>query len=178
MFDDIPAADAGRRRPRVVARRKPKFSIGCQGKEINGNLFGKITGDAGHGVVPHRCAPRTMPTFDIRPSGDTVSSIARSDIEVSNMTWTYRQTSGNLSRDGNLVARGYSGNGASGGTMKKFLAPLILVCESGAVGAVPGNTPAEVSAAIRRQGASAFFRSLDEAVVDRLFERIGTGRAD
>ncbi|MBB5501095.1 hypothetical protein HDG37_005323 [Paraburkholderia sp. MM5384-R2] len=44
------------------------------------------------------------------------------------MTWTYRQTSGNLSRDGNLVARGYSDNGASGGTMKKFLAPLILLC--------------------------------------------------
>ncbi|WP_429347454.1 hypothetical protein [Paraburkholderia sp. Clong3] len=62
--------------------------------------------------------------------------------------------------------------------MKKFLAPLILVCASEAVGAVPGNTPAEVSAAIRRQGASAFFRSLDEAVVDRRFERIGTGRAD
>ncbi|MBB5420172.1 hypothetical protein [Paraburkholderia atlantica] len=62
--------------------------------------------------------------------------------------------------------------------MKKLLAVMILVCASGAVGAVQGNTPAEVSAAIGRQGAGAFLRSLDEAAVDRLFERIGTGRAD
>ncbi|MGF6293482.1 hypothetical protein [Paraburkholderia youngii] len=62
--------------------------------------------------------------------------------------------------------------------MKKLLALLILVCASAAVGAVQSNTPAEVSAAIGRQGASAFFRSLDEATADRLFEQIGTGRAD
>ncbi|MPW09304.1 hypothetical protein GCT19_27220 [Paraburkholderia sp. CNPSo 3155] len=62
--------------------------------------------------------------------------------------------------------------------MKKLLAVMILGCASGAVGAVQGNTPAEVSAAIGRQGAGAFLRSLDEAAVDRLFERIGTGRAD
>jgi hypothetical protein len=33
-------------------------------------------------------------------------------------------------------------------------------------------------AAIGRQGASAFLSSPDDAAVDRLFERIGTGRAD
>ncbi|APA86497.1 hypothetical protein BJG93_14665 [Paraburkholderia sprentiae WSM5005] len=62
--------------------------------------------------------------------------------------------------------------------MKKHLVLLILAFASGAVSAVQSDTPAEVSAAIGRQGANVFFRSLDEAAVDRLFDRIGAGRAD
>ncbi|WP_309235074.1 tlde1 domain-containing protein [Paraburkholderia youngii] len=61
---------------------------------------------------PHRCVCATITTFDIRPSANAVSSVTRSDTEVFNMTWTYNQTSGTLSRDGSLVARGYSGHGA------------------------------------------------------------------
>jgi hypothetical protein len=65
--------------------------------------------------------------------------------------------------------------------MRKHIALLALACASAAAAAAAAaqdNTAAEVSAAIAQQGASAFFRSLDDAAVDRLFERIGTGRAE